>query len=192
VHRRGMLGRDHAGHVDELTDMYDVDELRALGGAVDYVVGSKPGPGVYILATHDDPKQRHYLELYKLGTGPLYSFYAPYHLCHFEVPNTIARAALLGDAAIHPLGAPTVEVVTTAKRDLVAGTTLDGLGGYHYYGQAEKASVTRAERLLPVGVAEGCVLTRDLLRDAVLTYDDVALPAGRLVDRLRDAQAQLT
>jgi len=52
--------------------------------------------------------------------------------------------------------------------------------------------VTRAERLLPVGVAEGCVLTRDLLRDAVLTYDDVALPAGRLVDRLRDAQAQLT
>ncbi|HEY0119403.1 MAG TPA: Gfo/Idh/MocA family oxidoreductase, partial [Cellulomonas sp.] len=77
VHRRGMLGRDHDGHVDELTARYDVDELRALGGAVDYVVGSRPGPGVFILATHDDPKQRHYLELYKLGTGPLYSFYAP-------------------------------------------------------------------------------------------------------------------
>lgn len=192
VHRRGMLGRDHDGHVDELTGRYDVDELRSLGGAVDYVVGAKPGPGVFVLAAHDDPKQRHYLELYKLGTGPLYSFYQPYHLCHFEVPTTIARAALLGDATIRPLGAPRVEVVTTAKTALTAGTVLDALGGYHYYGQAERADVTRTERLLPVGVAEGCRLRRDVPRDATLTYDDVELPAGRLVDELRADQAALT
>lgn len=192
VHRRGMLGRDHDGHVDELTTRYDVDELRALGGAVDYVVGARPGPGVYILAGHDDPKQRHYLELYKLGTGPLYSFYQPYHLCHFEVPTTIARAALLGDATIRPLGAPTVEVVTTAKTDLRAGTVLDALGGYHYYGQAERADVTRRESLLPVGVAQGCVLVRDVPRDATLTYADVTVPEGRVVDRLRLDQAALT
>jgi predicted homoserine dehydrogenase-like protein len=191
VHRRGMLGMDHDGHVDELTTRYDLDELVALGGAVDYVVGAKPGPGVYILATHDDPKQRHYLELYKLGTGPLYSFYQPYHLCHFEVPTTIARAALLGDATIRPLGAPSVEVVTTAKTDLAAGTVLDALGGYHYYGQAERADVTRAEALLPVGVAEGCTLLRDVPKDATLTYADVRLPEGRLVDRLREAQSAL-
>lgn len=191
VHRRGMLGRDHDGHVDELTTRYDVDELRALGGAVDYVVGARPGPGVYVLAAHDDPKQRHYLELYKLGTGPLYSFYAPYHLCHFEVPNTVARAYLLGDATIRPLGAPTVEVVTTAKTDLPAGTVLDALGGYHYYGQAERADVTRTERLLPVGVAEGCVLRHPVPRDRALTYDDVTLPENRLVDRLREAQSAL-
>ena len=89
---------------------------------------------MFVLATHDDPKQRHYLNLYKLGEGPLYSFYTPYHLCHFEVPQTVARAVLFGDAAIAPLGAPTVEVVTTAKRDLPAGTVLDGLGGYDTYG----------------------------------------------------------
>ncbi|WP_108723824.1 NAD(P)H-dependent oxidoreductase [Cellulomonas timonensis] len=192
VHRRGMLGRDHAGHVDELTTRYDVDELRAMGGAVDYVVGARPGPGVYVLATHDDPRQRHYLELYKLGTGPLYSFYAPYHLCHFEVPTTIARAALLGDAAIRPLGAPVVEVVATAKRDLPAGAVLDGLGGYDYYGQAETAATTRRERLLPVGVAEGCVLRDDVKQDATLTYDDVVLPSGRLVDLLRAEQAMMS
>lgn len=192
VHRRGMLGRDHAGHVDELTSRYDVDELRAMGGAVDYVVGAQPGPGVYVLATHDDPRQRHYLELYKLGRGPLYSFYAPYHLCHFEVPTTIARAALLGDAAIRPLGPPVVEVVATAKRDLSAGAVLDGLGGYDYYGQAETASTTRRERLLPVGVAEGCVLREDVKQDATLTYDDVDLPPGRLVDLLRAEQAMLS
>lgn len=191
VHRRGMLGRDHAGHVDELTTRYDVDELRAMGGAVDYVVGAQPGPGVYVLATHDDPRQRHYLDLYKLGPGPLYSFYAPYHLCHFEVPTTVARAALLGDATIRPSGAPSVEVVTTAKQDLAVGAVLDGLGGYDYYGQAETATITRRERLLPVGVAEGCVLRRPVPRDATLTYDDVDLPAGRLVDLLRTEQASL-
>ncbi|HEX8488291.1 MAG TPA: Gfo/Idh/MocA family oxidoreductase [Propionibacteriaceae bacterium] len=189
VARRGMGGADHLGHVDELVDAYDVDELAAQGGVVDYVVGSKPGPGVFVLASHDDPRQRHYLELYKLGKGPLYSFYTPYHLCHFEVPTTVARAVLFHDATIEPLGAPTVEVLTTAKQDLAAGTVLDGLGGYHTYGQAERADVTASERLLPIGVAEGCTLLRDISKDEVIGYDDVTLPGGRLVDELRSQQA---
>jgi predicted homoserine dehydrogenase-like protein len=191
VEKRGMRGADHKGHVDELTTAYDVDALRAAGGVVDYVVGSQPGPGVYVLATHDDPKQRHYLNLYKLGEGPLYSFYTPYHLCHFEVPMTVARAVLFGDATMAPLGAPTVEVVTVAKRDLPAGTTIDGLGGYDSYGVAERADVTVTENLLPMGVAEGCVTTRDIAKDEVLTYADVELPPGRLVDELRIEQAKM-
>jgi predicted homoserine dehydrogenase-like protein len=189
VARRGMGGADHDGHVDDLVGAYDVEELRRLGGVVDYVVGSRPGPGVYVLATHDDPKQRHYLELYKLGTGPLYSFYTPYHLCHFEVPTTVARAVLFGDPTIAPIGEPLVEVVTTAKRDLPEGAVLDGLGGYDTFGQAEAAGVTAQDGLLPIGVAEGCRLTRAVRKDEVIRYADVVLPEGRLVDRLRDEQA---
>ncbi|GHG51917.1 NAD(P)H-dependent oxidoreductase [Streptomyces griseocarneus] len=191
VGRRGMYGRDHTGHVDELTGLYDIDELRELGGVVDYVVGARPGPGVYVLGTHDDPRQRHYLELYKLGKGPLYSFYTPYHLCHFEVPNTVARAVDFADAALAPPAGPRVDVVASAKRDLRAGATLDGLGGYDTYGVAETHAATRAQRLLPMGVAEGCVLRRDVARDAVLTYDDVTLPPGRLIDALREEQDKL-
>jgi len=191
VGERGMYGRDHAGHVDELTQTYDVDELRELGGVVDYVVGAKPGPGIYVLGTHDDPKQRHYLNLYKLGEGPLYSFYTPYHLCHFEVPNTIVRAVDFADAALSPPAGQRVDVVATAKQDLKAGHTVDGLGGYDTYGVAESSPVTRAERLLPMGVAEGCTLVRDVAKDAVLTYDDVTLPPGRLVDALREEQEKL-
>lgn len=189
--KRGMTGLDHRGHVDELTRSYDIDALKAVGGAVDYVVGAQPGPGVYVLATHDDPKQRHYLNLYKLGEGPLYSFYTPYHLCHFEVPLSVARVVLLRDAVLQPLDGPLVEVVATAKRDLEAGETLDALGGYLTYGQCERADVTAREALLPMGVAEGCVLKRAIARDAVLTYDDVMLPHGRLIDRLRAEQAAL-
>ncbi len=191
VAERGMLGRDHSGHIDELTTAYDVEELRTLGGVVDYVVGAKPGPGVFCLATIEDARQRHYLNLYKLGEGPLYSFYTPYHLCHFEVPNSLARAVLFGDAAIAAAGAPMVEVVATAKTDLAPGTVLDGIGGYHTYGEAERAAVTATERLLPMGVAQGCRLVRSVLIGATLTYDDVQLPDGRLIDRLRAQQREM-
>lgn len=191
VAQRGMRGLEFAGHVDELRHMYDADELRRLGGVVDYVVGAKPGPGVFVYATHDDPKQRHYLNLYKLGEGPLYSFYTPYHLCHFEVPLSVARAVLFGDPVLQPLGAPVVDVVATAKRDLAAGETIDGLGGYLTYGQCENADVTAGERLLPMGLAEGCRLRRAVPRDAVLTYDDVELPGGRLAVRLRAEQDRI-
>jgi predicted homoserine dehydrogenase-like protein len=191
VSKRGMIGKDHLGHVDELTGMYDIDVLKQLGGVVDYVVGSKPGPGVYVMATHDDPKQKHYLNLYKLGEGPLYSFYTPYHLCHFEVPISVARVVFEQDPVIQPIDGPTVDVVATAKTDLKAGKTIDGLGGYDTYGQAERYDASRAERLLPMGLAEGCVLKRDLPKDAVLTYDDVEIPAGRLIDSLRTEQDAL-
>lgn len=188
VAKRGMLGYDFTGHVDEMTGMYDVDQLKELGGIVDYVVGAKPGPGVFVFGTHDDPKQQHYLNLYKLGEGPLYSFYTPYHLCHFEVPLSVARVVLFGDAVMAPLGAPQVEVVTTAKIGLKAGETLDGIGFYMTYGQCENADVTQAQNLLPMGLAEGCRLKRDVAKDQVLTYDDVELPEGRLCDRLRAEQ----
>jgi predicted homoserine dehydrogenase-like protein len=190
VARRGMYGYDFDGHVDDATHLFDVEELESLGGIVDYLVGARPGPGVFIYATHDDPKQRHYLDLYKLGKGPLYSLYTPYHLCHFEVPLSAARAVLLGDRVLAPAGAPRVEVVARAKTDLRAGQTLDGIGWYHTYGVCERADVTAAERLLPMGVAEGCRLVRDVAKDHTLTYADVDVPPGRLTDDLRRRQQQ--
>ena len=192
VGRRGMFGPTvPAGTpIQSVVDQYPLDALIEGPGVVDYVVGAMPGPGIFVLGTHDHPQQRHYLSLYKLGDGPLYCFHTPYHLCHFEVPNTVARAVLFGDATMAPLGAPCVEVVTTAKIDLKAGETIDGLGGYMTYGLGENAPLARAENLLPIGLAEGCRLKRPVAKDAVLTFDDVELPAGRLADRLWREQVQ--
>ena len=184
VARRGMLAYEHREHVDTLTRRYDLDMLRELGGIVEYVVGAQPGPGVFCLAEHTDPRQRHYLNLYKLGEGPLFSFYTPYHLCHFEVPNTIARVAIFGDSAGTPAAGPMVEVCAVAKRDLRAGETLDDYGHYMTYGEAVNAAEMRANRYLPEGLVEGCRLKTDVARDAVITFDQVELPAGRLADRL--------
>lgn len=188
VARRGMGGLDFRDHVDKLTAQYEVDELVAVGGIVDYVVGAQPGPGVFVFAKHDDPKQRHYLNLYKLGPGPLYSFYVPYHLCHFEVPLSVARAVLFNDPVLAPLDGPRVDVVATAKIDLKQGQALDGIGHYMTYGQCENSDTAIAENLLPMGLAEGCRLKREVPKDHVLTYDDVDLPSGRIVDDLRAEQ----
>lgn len=186
VGRRGMFGPTvPAGTpIQQVAECYPMDAMTEGPGIVDYVVGAMPGPGVFVLGTHDHPRQRHYLNLYKLGEGPLYCFYTPYHLCHFEVPNTVARAVLFQDATLTPLGAPCVEVVAAAKRDLAAGETIDGLGGYMTYGLAENAPNAREQDLLPIGLAEGCTLRRAIPKDALVTFDDVDLPRGRLCDQL--------
>lgn len=191
VGKRGMFGPElPAGtSLKEVLDTYPLDILLEGKGIVDYVVGAEPAPGVFVIGTHDDPIQQHYLNLYKLGEGPLYLFYTPYHLCHFEAPNTVARAVLFGDAALAPIGAPYVEVVATAKTELKSGSVVDGIGHYMVYGLAENASVREQENLLPIGVAEGCILKRDIPKDQVLTYEDVILPEGRTIDRLRQEQA---
>ncbi|MFC2085951.1 NAD(P)H-dependent oxidoreductase [Bacteroidota bacterium] len=190
VAKRGMHGFSltPGTPLQEAISLYPLEELLDGPGIVDYLVGAMPGPGVFVLGTHDHPLQKHYLNLYKLGEGPLYLFYTPYHLCHFEVPTTIARVVLFGDATLAPAGAPRVDVVTIAKIDLKAGEEIDGIGYYMTYGECENSSVAAAENLLPIGLAEGCVLKRDVPKDSALTYDDVVVPTGRLIDQLRAEQ----
>lgn len=191
VAQRGMIGLEHRGHVDEMVGMYDLDRMRELGGIVDYVVGARPSPGVYVFAEAQDRLQAHYLNYGKLGEGPVYSFYTPWHLTALEVHISAARVALLGDVVIAPRGKPMVDVVAAAKIDLKAGETLDGLGWYMTYGLCENHDVVMRDRLLPMGLAEGCRLKRDVSRDAVLTWDDVEPPADSLAHRLRAEQDAL-
>ncbi len=193
VLKRGMTGPTvEAGtKIDESVNWYPQDKLLEGNGVVDYVVGAFPGPGVFVLGTIDDPIQKHYLNLYKLGEGPLYCFYTPYHLCHFEVPNTIARAYFFNDAGLTPKGAHTVDVCAAAKKDLKKGEILDGIGGYTVYGLCENSEIFLKENLLPLGLMEGCKLKRDVAKDQVLTFDDVEIPEGRLIDKLWKDQTKL-
>ncbi len=188
VQSRGMSrGREYKDDVMKIGRLYDIDEVRKLGGVIDYVVGT-PLTKLYVLAEHPDPKQQHYLSLYKMGDGPLYPFFTPYHLVHFEVPAAIARVVLFRDSLARPLGGPVVEVCAVAKRDLKAGEVLDDYGMYMTYGEAVNADEMCERRYLPEGLVEGCLLKRDVPKDAVVTYDDVELPQGRLADRLRAEQ----
>lgn len=78
-----------------------------------------------------------------------------------------------------------------AKRDLKKGETLDELGGYTTYGLAERSTVQREQRLLPIGVSQGARLVTDIAQDQAITQDDVELPSGGLCDQLRSEQDRL-
>ena len=155
VHKRGMLGQDHDGHVDELTTKYDIDELRRLGGVVDYVVKAKPGPGVFCLAEHPDPKQQHYLKLFKLGRR------AAVQLLH-AVPPVPSRAAVhhrsrrrlrrLGRLARRSADG---RGVRRRQAGPEGGQKLDDYGGYDTYGQAVAREGTPRRRLPPRGHRRG-------------------------------------
>lgn len=188
VQSRGMSrGRVYDGNIMDIQKLYDLDAVREVGGIIDYTVGPQ-GVKVFVLAEHSDPKQRHYLNLYKMGEGPLYPFWIPYHLVHFEAPNAIARVVLFEDGLAPPLAGPVVEVCAVAKRDLNAGEVLDEYGMYMTYGEAVNVEEMSAEQYLPEGLVEGCRLKRAIAKDQPLRYRDVELPAGRIADRLRAEQ----
>lgn len=188
VSERGMEGPE-CKRVDEAVGLFDAEKMYLDGtGIVDYILGAEPSFGVFILAHSDSWLHERYMKIYKMGEGPIYTFYRPYHLSPLETPLTVARAVLFNDATITPQGAPVTDVSAIAKFDLKAGDTLDGVGGFKAYGVMENSPVARAEDLLPMGLTDGCVLKRDLAQDTPITFADVELPAGRLSDQLWQEQ----
>jgi predicted homoserine dehydrogenase-like protein len=187
VARRGMFGH-RCAHVRDVLDYWDASQLLEADGFVDFVLEAEPGSGAFVVGHTDEPIPKQYLKYFKMGDGPFYIFYTPWHLPQAEAPLTAARAALFGDASVTPLGAPRCDVVAIAKRDLREGEVLDGIGGYTCYGQIENADVARTDGLLPMGLSEGCVLTRPVAVDDPIRYVDVGLPGGRLADALRREQ----
>lgn len=186
VGKRGMYG-PRCAHVKEAVKLFPLEQMLD-GGLVDYIIGAEPSPGIFVLGYNEHPIKRHYMNYFKMGEGPLYVFYTPYHLTHLETPLTVARAVLFGDAALAPLGGPVCDVLTVAKRDLKAGERLDGIGGFTCYGVIDNSDVCRANNLLPMGLSQGCRLGRDVPKDALISYGDVDLPEGRLSDTLRAEQ----
>jgi predicted homoserine dehydrogenase-like protein len=185
VGRRGMYGPALA-HVNEAAAYFR--ERLIEGGMVDFTVGAAPSNGAFVVGHTEDPVRMDYLKYLKMGDGPLYVFYTPFHLPHLEIPLTAARAALLQDATVAPAGAPSCDSIAVAKRDLKEGETLDGIGGFTVYALLENYETSRAQRLLPMGLAEGCRLRRAIPKDTAIVYEDVELPKGRLCDELRREQ----
>lgn len=189
VQERGMSG-PRCDHVDNAWKCFDAERLMGTG-LTDYVLGAQPSFGVFVLAhCEHQPMKKRWMKVYKMGEGPIYTFYRPYHLGPIEAPNSVARAVLFGDNPVRPLGGPVCDVATLAKRPLKAGEVLDGIGGYLAYGAIENTSVAMDANLLPMGLSEGCTLRRDLPMDAVITFDDVEMPATRTSDRLWMEQAE--
>ncbi|HET9252636.1 MAG TPA: NAD(P)-dependent oxidoreductase [Candidatus Eisenbacteria bacterium] len=185
---RGMHGHPCA-HVKEILTKFPPEKLLKQG-LVEYTLGAEPHTGAFVVGYNENPIKQQYMKYFKMGDGPLYLFYTPYHLPQVQLPLTVARAVLFRDPTVTPIGAPVVDVVTVAKRDLEPGEVLDGIGGFHCYGSIDNYEVSEAGDLLPMGLSEGCRVMRRVPKDQALSFADVELPPGRLSDQLREEQTK--
>jgi predicted homoserine dehydrogenase-like protein len=171
VGRRGMFG-PACSYVREVGNLLPAKEMLETG-LVDFALGAAPHTGAFVVIHEELPLKKVQLAYYKLGDGPFYVFYTPFHLPHLQIASTIGRAVTDRDATVAPIGGPVCEVVAVAKRNLKAGERLDGIGGFCTYGLIDNAAAARAMRALPIGLSEGCVLTRDVAKDDVVCFDHI-------------------
>lgn len=188
VARRGMCG-PACGYVRDLAKLLPAEAMLG-GGIVDYSVGAAPHTGGFVIVHEENPHKKTQLAYYKLGDGPFYVFYTPFHLPHIQLPSTIARAVLHADPTVAARGGPSCEVVTVAKRNLKAGERLDGIGGFCTYGLIDNHATARAASALPIALSDDCILLRDIAKDEVIQAGDVELPPARLRDDLWLEQCQ--
>jgi predicted homoserine dehydrogenase-like protein len=180
--RRGMYGPACA-HVQEMSHLLPADQMLDTG-LVDYALGAAPHTGAFVIVYEESPLKKAQLTYYKLGDGPFYVFYTPYHLPCIQIASTIGGAAIHHDATVAPIEGPVCEVVAIAKRDLKAGQRLDGIGGFCTYGLIDNTATARGMTALPISLSEDCVLRRDVAKDEVLSFDDVNQPTRVVVDGL--------
>jgi predicted homoserine dehydrogenase-like protein len=186
--RRGMYGPG-CQNVREMADLLPADQMLKTG-LVDYALGAAPHTGAFVIVHEESQLKKAQLSYYKLGNGPFYVFYTPFHLPHIQIASTIGRAVVSRDATVAPLAGPVCEVVAVAKRNLKAGEQLDGIGGFCAYGLIDNAAAARSAGALPIALSEGRVLNRDVSKDEVLTFEVVEPLSDGVVERLWREQNQ--
>src|SRR5690606_29437478 len=161
-------------------------------GVVDYTIGKGVAPGVFVIAEMSHPRLRERMNDLKLGPGPYYTFFRPYHLTSLEVPLTCARAVLHGKADMVPLDRPVAEVAAVAKRDLSPGERLDAIGETCYRAFVMTADDARERNAIPCGLLEGGRVTAPVRKGELLTRDNAEPdPQSRLVELRRRQDALL-
>lgn len=170
---RGMHGpvtdRDHLNETFALKE--DGGILNKIG-IVDFGVG-RVAPGVFLIVRTDHPRLREAMVLRDMGDGPYYTLFRPFHLCSIEVPLTCAMLVIRKQSNMVPLDRLVSEVFAIAKKDLSVGEELDSIGGVSYYSLIDTYETAKKENLLPIGLAKGAKVVREIEMDEPIRFDDV-------------------
>jgi predicted homoserine dehydrogenase-like protein len=166
----------------------DEGGLLSRKGVVDFTVARGVAPGVFAVAEIRHPRLRERMNDLQLGDGPYYTFYRPYHLTSLEVPLSAAAAVVHRTSHLRPRATPVAEVGARAKRNLATGETLDAIGEYCYRGFALARSDALAHNALPLGLAQGARVTRDVAAGDYLTYANCAPDERLQIVQVRRAQ----
>lgn len=188
---RGCHGPDaELKTLSKLFSLKDEGGILNQYGIVDFVKGV--APGVFAVISSDKPIVNEQMRFLKMGDGPNYILYRPYHLTSLETPISIARAFLDKIPTIAPLNErPSAEVITIAKKDLKAGEKLDSIGGYTVYGSLETFEKAKEENLLPIGLINNNTrVIKDIKMGETIRYDDIVLD-NSYICKLRSEQDEL-
>lgn len=173
---RGMHGIEST----VATAAIDVPAALSAPGRVDFTLGGDFGAGVGIVASHPNSRlHEKAMRFYKMGDGPDYFFFRPYHLVHLEAPLTIAEVILNREPLATIDGPHVAEVVAMAKKDLAAGEDLDCIGGFSAYGHID--TVDGAAGTLPIGLVEFASMTEPVATDDAIPLAAVELDESRRV-----------
>lgn len=160
-------------------------------GVVEYVDGI--APGVFVTVTTDNEEVAYQLRYLKVGDGPLWTLYRPYHLCDLETPLTVAKFVIDNETTIVPKGGLVSECITVAKRDLRAGESIDGIGGYTTYGSIATKEESDKNNYVPYGlVTKNAKMLKDAKKGQILTSDMIELDTSTLIYKLRKEQDRMT
>jgi len=177
---RGMHGpvtdRDHLNETFALKE--DGGILNKIG-VVDFGVG-RVAPGVFLIVRTDHPRLREAMVLRDMGDGPYYTLFRPFHLCSIEVPLTCAMLVIRKKSNMVPLDRLVSEVFAIAKKDLSVGEELDRIGGVSYYSLIDTYETAKKENLLPIGLAKGAKVVREIKMDKPIRFDDVQVQPSTL------------
>lgn len=147
---------------------------------VDYILGAEPGGGVFAIGFCEEPYQQEMLAYYKMGPGPYYLFYRPYHLCHIEAMSSVINAVQDRKSLLKPDYGLRTNVFAYAKRDLFKGETLDGIGGYTCYGMIENRNDNIDKPGLPICLADDVKLKRNIPKDGKILMSDIICNQKRI------------
>jgi predicted homoserine dehydrogenase-like protein len=160
-------------------------------GVVDYSIGKGVAPGVFVIAEMAHPRVRERMHDLKLGPGPYYTFYRPYHLTSLEVPLSCARAVLYKSADMQPLDVPSAEVCAVAKKDLQPGERIDAIGEYTYRAWIMTVADAVQSNAVPCGLLEGGKVTKPIAKGELLTYANCAVDETSRIVALRKRQDEM-
>jgi len=160
-------------------------------GRVDFTIGKGVAPGVFVVAEMDHPRIRERMEDLKMGEGPYFTFFRPFHLTSLEVPLTCARAVLYGKADMVPMPRPVAEVAAVAKRDLAPGERLDQIGEYTYRAWIMTTGDAAAQGAIPCGLLTGATVTAPIRKGDLITTANATVPADSRIAILRKRQDDL-
>jgi predicted homoserine dehydrogenase-like protein len=143
--------------------------------------------GTYVVIEGESDYARRCFREYAMlpdRSGRYGALYRPIHMIGLELGVSVASVALRKE----PTGTPTgfrSDVAATAKRTLKCAEVLDGEGGFCVWGKQVPAQRSLDLGLLPLGLAHGVRLKREIAEGECLKWSDVDCDAADAAVKVR-------